>query len=92
LIATKFSGDALLRQYVFSWISVSPDGESGGMLTHSPRHPPRYPAARPYGFAALLDQPGTRANSLRSDTAHAFFPAALCYSPAQMGIFSPCMG
>tara|TARA_R110000764_G_scaffold26156_1_gene62252 strand:- start:420 stop:557 length:138 start_codon:yes stop_codon:yes gene_type:complete len=33
----------------------------------------------------LLKLPGALANSLRSDTASAFFPAALRYSPAQMG-------
>ena len=62
------------------------------MLTHSPRHPPRYPAARPCGFAALLDLPGILANSSRcsSDTASIFFPAALRYSPAQMGTSRPC--
>jgi len=47
---------------------------------------------RPCGFAALLDLPGTLANSaLRtSDTASAFSPAALRYSPAQMGLSGPC--
>tara|TARA_B100001059_G_scaffold233658_1_gene274198 strand:- start:6425 stop:6658 length:234 start_codon:yes stop_codon:yes gene_type:complete len=45
---------------------------------------------RPFGFAALLKLPGALANSaLRtSDTASAFFPTALRYSPAQMGLES----
>jgi len=54
--------------------------------------PPGHPAARPCGFAALLDLPGMLANSLRSDTASTFFPTALRYSPAQMGFDGPCSG
>jgi len=76
--------------YIGGWLTIAfrLAGEPRVAACPAPlSDPPGHPAARPCGFAALLKLPGTLANSLRSDTASIFFPAALRYSPAQMGFW-----